>query len=244
MWIKEPTKDFRQQESSISNLNFLYNEDKFYFMDNHLAAAWCWFNKLNAQNSYNFFHIDQHEDLLFDAPFESYSCILDNPKLSLEHYISLKYTQSGSGFRMQTFRYDNYILQAFRLYPNWFKLCYFACPDSVHDKNLNIQYNPSCFELVDNISYWVHDGKGKPYSIPEKNNKWILNLDIDYFFKEDQYQMFTDDYIKLMCKDILKGIDDIEVITIALSPECCGGWDKSIRVANLISQELDLDFSL
>lgn len=56
--------------------------------------------------------------------------------------------------------------------------------------------------------------------------------------------MFTDDYIKQMCSNILEGIEDIEVITISLSPECCGGWDKSYRIAKLIAESFGLDFEL
>jgi hypothetical protein len=245
MWIKEPNKNLKDQESSISKLNFLFNEAKFYIMDNHLAAAWCWLQKLDVNSHYNFFHIDQHKDLLCNAPIESYDSIKENPRLSLDEFLSLKYISCGRD--QKAFTYDNYIIQTKQLYPFWFDVCYFACPEYVTDDDyLNIENNPTCYELSTNISYWVHDGKEENAwsPAPEKLNKWILNIDIDYFFSEDKYQMFTDDYIKELCLDILKRIDDIEVITIALSPECCGGWEKSYRLAKLMADSLGFEFKI
>ena len=245
MWIKEPSENCKEQESSDSNLNFLFNDGKFYIMDNHLAAAWCWLQKLDTTKHYNFFHIDQHEDLWCDAPIESFNLIKENPLLSLDEYLSLEYSRRGDG-KEKAFNYANYVIQTKKFYPDWFESCYFACPKYVRDEYLNIVYNPTCYELSTNISYWVHDGKEEDAwnPPPEKLNKWILNIDIDYFFYENKYQMFTDDYIKELCLDILRGIEDIEVITIALSPECCGGWDKSYRLAKLMADSLGFEFKI
>jgi len=245
MWIKEPPLNIETKISGNNNLNFLYNHEKFYFMDNHLAAAWCWLQKLDVDSHYNFFHIDQHEDLWCNAPRASYEAIKGNPHLSIDEFLSMDFASYG-GRKEKVFNYANYIIQTKFLYPNWFEECYFACPNSVRDKYLNIVYNPTCRELSTNISYWVHDGKDEDSYVTEQArlNKWILNIDVDYFFYENKYQLFTDDYIRQICSDILKGIDDIEVITIALSPECCGGWDKSYRIAKLMAESLGLDFKL
>lgn len=244
MWIKEPPKDIKSEISSISKLNFLYNHEKFYIMDNHLAAAWCWLQKLDVENHYNFFHIDQHEDLCCKAPTESYESIKKNPHLSLDKFLALEFTEDKQ--KNKAFTYNNYIIQTQKLYPQWFDLCYFACPNSVSSIYLENIRNKTCHELTTNISGWVHEGKEKDSSIriPELLNKWTLNVDIDYFFDKKEYQMFTDDYIKKICSDILVGIDDIEVITIALSPECCGGWDKAYRIAKLMAECFKLDFEL
>ena len=34
--------------------------------------------------------------------------------------------------------------------------------------------------------------------------------------------------------------DRIAVMTIALSPECCGGWENAIRIFNLLADKIDL----
>ena len=245
MWIKEPNKNFKDLKSGYSDLNFLYNEGKFFIMDNHLGAGWSWLNKLDPLSNYNFFHIDQHKDLCCNAPLEKYDHIKENPKLLLNEYLALEYKPHPAANFTQVFNYENYILQVKELFPNWFCLNYFACPEYVYDKLIKIEYNVDCYQLANNISYWVHDGKNHDSaSSPQKLNKWILNLDIDYFFFENKFQLFTDEYIRTLCHDIIKGIDDIAVVTIALSPECCGGWDNSLRIANLISKELGLGFSL
>lgn len=244
MWIKEPPVDIINKESSHYNLNLLFNQGKFFIMDNHLAAAWCWLNHLDPTENYNFFHIDQHPDLLCNAPMSSLEPLKENPKVSIEDYLALRYT---SGERSaHVFRYDNYILQTKKIFPNWFSLCYFACPEHVHEEKLNIHYNASCYDLSTKISYWVHDGKeagSTPYP-QEKVHKWILNIDVDYFFMENKYQLFTDTYIIECCNDIKKRIEDIEIITIALSPECCGDWNNAYRIAKLMAREFELDFSI
>jgi len=244
MWIVEPSKELNKKVSSHEQLNFLFNHENFYFMDNHLAAAWCWLQKLDAKSNYNFFHIDQHPDLLCDAPIESFKIIKEKQHLTIEEYLALNYFSCNT--YNQAFSYDNYIIQTKKIFPNWFEICYFACPNYVRDDNLNIEYNAECYGLSTNISSWVNRGKQKSAIKPEpyQLNKWILNIDIDYFFNGNKYQLFTDDFIKEMCADILKGIDDIEVITIALSPECCGGWDKSYRIAKLMADSFGIEFSI
>jgi len=53
-------------------------------------------------------------------------------------------------------------------------------------------------------------------------------------------RLFSDDYIQAMASDINKAIDRIAVMTIALSPECCGGWSNSVHAFNLLAEEIDL----
>ena len=39
-------KNHELKTSGCYNMNFLFNNGKFYIMDNHLAAAWCWLQKI------------------------------------------------------------------------------------------------------------------------------------------------------------------------------------------------------
>ena len=52
-------------------------------------------------------------------------------------------------------------------------------------------------------------------------------------------RLFSDEYIKAMASDINKAMDKIAVMTIALSPECCGNWENAIRVFNLFAEKID-----
>ena len=92
--------------------------------------------------------------------------------------------------------------------------------------------------LQDNLSYWLND----------KSNEWILNLDIDYFFisydGEKYIQLFSDEYVIRIAKEIKESLSNVAVLTIALSPEMCGGWNKSERVTKLITDELGLEWKI
>ena len=70
---------------------------------------------------------------------------------------------------------------------------------------------------------------------------------IDYFFldiESNYFQAFTYYYIWSLFKIIRERMENIQVITIALSPECCGSWKNSYGVVINISKYLHLDFQL
>lgn len=241
MWIKElPEERLQEQKSGVNKLNFLYKENNVYVMDNHLAAGWSWLQELTDKESYNFFHIDQHADMLCDAPVNKYLFIKNNPHLSLDEYTNLEIETGCSVDVRKVFQWDNYIKQINYLFPNWFIQCYFATHSHVTDnypeetKRMNICYQPGPFELYNNIAYWLNN----------KGGKWIFNFDLDYFFNDNGMQLFTDDYIKATIRDLKQGMEYVAVLTIALSPECCGGWNNAIRIMNFIAEELNLDLRL
>lgn len=66
-------------------------------MDNHLAAAWCWMQECDADTRYNFMHIDRHNDLGTNTPFDIYRHIKDNQHLSIDEYTNLSWTNEGNG---------------------------------------------------------------------------------------------------------------------------------------------------
>lgn len=221
------------RESSIDNLNFLLKYSKVYVMDNHLAAGWCWLQELNIGDTCCFFHVDQHQDLCDGGPTERYNFIIENPNLTIDEYTSPEY---DNGLSMsKVVRWDTYIKQMQHVSPNWFTKCYFACPETVHDFPchtdllLNIVYNAGAFELYNNVEYWLKSNE----------ESFIFNIDLDYFFNGDGMRLFSDEYIKAMASDINKAMDKIAVMTIALSPECCGNWENAIRVFNLFAEKID-----
>lgn len=242
MWIKELPENLKQQKSEIANLNFVYKYKNIYIMDNHLAAGWAWLQELDIDKSYNFFHIDRHADLLNNAPIEKYLFIKDNPYLTLDEYTNLEFKINENDMHIyKVFQWDNYIKQINYLFPNWFTECYFSAHNYVDDNflngsnKLNITYRPNAFELYNNIDYWLERSQ---------NTKWIFNIDLDYFFNEDGMQLFTDDYIRSTIQNLNQKMDKVAVLTIALSPECCGCWDNAIRIINIVAKELGLKFQL
>ena len=239
MWIKELPKNLYECKSSIDTLNFLYNEGYIYVMDNHLAAGWCWLHHLDPQKGYNFFHIDRHNDLLCNAPVDKYEFLRDTPRITLDEYTALEFKNN---FLYKVFQWDNFIKQVNYLFPNWFEVCYFATEDKCANDNnppqtkkLNITDNCSPFELYSNLSYWITG---------TENKKWIVNVDLDYFFDDDGMQIFSEQYIRKVAQEIHSSLSNIAILTIALSPECCGSWQKSIWVMNIFAEELHLELRI
>ena len=44
-------------------------------------------------------------------------------------------------------------------------------------------------------------------------------------------RILTDDYIRSLARAIKGLINEIKVVTVALSPECCGGWERALDAA-------------
>lgn len=244
MWILKPSTSLELKTSGKAQLNFLFQQDKFYIMDNHLAAGWCWLNELDKTKSYNLFHIDQHWDLWNKSPKSSYEFLLNHKKISLKEFVNLTYTDSGTDKKLKVFNYANYILTLHNLFPNWFEHSIFACDGYQKEMNdLNVFYNPYSYELPNKFGKWINNSPLNKDS-EKNNNQWLVNIDIDYFFRSDQYQMYTDAYIIDLCLEIKANLDRIAVVTIALSPEHCGSWKESLRVANIMAKVFDIDFDI
>lgn len=240
MWIRSIDQ---LTKSGAYNLNFLYKEKNVYIMDNHLAAAWAWAHEMDSTKRYKIFHIDRHYDLMY-SNIEQWleeirSSGLDISKCSIDEYTSLQIEIPDLLDRqVQLFRWDNYLPIFLRLYPNSIDSLVFAThDDGTRDKELVIKdwCDVTIWDVPDNLSYWISR---------EEDVRWILNLDIDFFFtgEEREFQFLTDLYIKRLCSEILKCSDKIDVITIALSPDFTGGWQEAIRISEMIAHHLGLEY--
>ena len=101
-------KNHELKTSGCYNMNFLFNNGKFYIMDNHLAAAWCWLQKIDTSKRYGLFHIDRHYDLLnnltddfiaenrselINKDFFFYLSLKDNILMLLTNYTPIFYSK-------------------------------------------------------------------------------------------------------------------------------------------------------
>ena len=242
MWLKEPVGNIYEKESKIYNLNFLWQNDNIYIMDNHLAAGWCWLNSLDQEESYNFFHVDQHKDLAgYLSTPEDLDRIKEQIPFDIDRYCSFTFdrgiTTPAPPFN-RVFSWDNYIKQLQYMFPNWFSDCYFACTEYVTDNPrytkfpLNIVYNATNLDIYNNINYWLSQTPGR---------KWIFNLDLDYFFNSEGMQLYSDEYIRAFACNLYESLDNIAVLSIAMSPECCGNWKKSLHVLKIFSEVFGLE---
>lgn len=227
------------EESGCYNMNFLYNVDKFYIMDNHLAAAWCWAQKIDKSKRYGLFHIDRHYDLLNNLGDD---CLNMNKDILVSNDFNEYYSIKGD-YDMPIMRYDNYIDTFNRLFPDLIQMVYYAThKDGNNEDGTSLEcinkYKPDIWDLQSNIKYWIVDSNNDIDS-------WIVNIDIDYFFQEFQEEnhlFLTKKYIKSVCREIKRSLSKIEVVTIALSPEFCNGWGNSFQILRIICNELEINF--
>ena len=85
---------------------------------------------------------------------------------------------------------------------------------------------------------------------PEDCNwKWIVNIDLDMFFSHYgdniHLQLYSDGYIREVARLLQKSMDKIQVLTIAISPDCLIGdgmkekWDNGFRVLRIMAEEIE-----
>lgn len=218
--------------------NLFYRDNNFYVMDNHGAALWAWLQQLDTNQKYNLIHIDKHYDTL-DSNLNLWVDAIPSSikKLTFEDFIGLEYNHEG--MEISPIRWDNYIPIFNHFYggciENYIFYTHGYGNTGIKKLGENAQ-ELSAVSLFENLDFVITESKEKA----------ILNLDIDYFFlnTNNKYdQLYTDEILDILFKQIADcylNTDKIEVFTVALSPECCGGWKNSIKVYNKLAEHLNL----
>ena len=239
MWIKRLPADYYEQSSSFSNSLMLWRKENVYVMDNHLSAAWCWLQSCDPKVEYNFMHIDMHYDLLSPL-MKDIQPLQDNPHMSYDEFKNLKRSNT-SDCKIDVFRCDNYIMAIYALRPNWFKNKVFLtqssgtkCATEIRDEN------PLYLDFF--INYYIC----KSDNDDNDNLPWIVNLDLDIFYTKNppHIQLHSDEYIRHIARLLNKGMPNIQVLTIAMSPDWMGGktmkdkWDNAFRILKIMAEEI------
>lgn len=204
--------------------NLLYKKENIYVMDNHRTAAWCWVNHIDENEKYTIIHIDKHYDTLGNQ-IEAWTKPIKNglKNLSLDEYDNIEY-QKDKFERYKIFRWDNYIPIFHYYYSNQITEYVFythnrgSIPDIL---NKHITHCPAY-----NLFNCFYDYYAK------SAEKLIINLDIDYFFYDNPHYnlLFSESAIINLIEDIMTLVKNKKnLLTIALSPECCGGWENSLE---------------
>lgn len=66
-----------------------------------------------------------------------------------------------------------------------------------------------------------------------------------YTIHSPHVQLHTDDYIRFIARSLNDNLKNIQVLTIALNPDCMGGegmkekWDNSLRILKIMSEEME-----
>ncbi len=209
--------------------NVLWNDGIAYVMDNHRLALWCWFQKMQKGTQYNLLHIDAHPDLSESAiPHFKH----DLWQMNLDEFRTTMQTD----INVPLFRWDNYLEIWLKKYPELVGKTFSATHHLGSSKELSEEITD--FNLI-KFSDSVFSGQQFVNDLP-----WIVNLDLDYFFSATPQKilMYSDEYLKSLASAINLGLQNkmIEVVTISLSPECCGSWAKAESVLKYFQPDLSL----
>ena len=248
MWIRQLPEDFYKQTSYCYGSVMLWQNKNIYVMDNHLSAAWCWLQSCDSQKKYNFMHIDRHYDMLDCFHDEDLELLRNNPHMPYDEFKGLKSKDIGKKY--DVFRWDNYIMATYTLQPEWFHSNIFL----THKEGAlrgSWGHKPfSVHEICPLYMDWaINQYIGNPESGLENNDynlPWIVNIDIDVFYTTKHIQLHSDEYIRLVAKLLNKKMSNIQVLTIALSPECVKGenmkekWSNSFHVLKIMAKEIEL----
>lgn len=251
MWIREMPKNVYEQVSFCHNSVLLWHNDKVYVMDNHLSAAWCWLQSCDSKKIYNFMHIDKHYDMLECFNDEDLQPLRENPHMAYEDYMKIKRKQDN---KHNVFRWDNYIMAVYTIQPNWFHTNLFMTHKegdignswghkafSINEKN-PLYMDSIIYQYISKPNEILSEFNGNDYKLP-----WIVNLDLDVFFStHDTFvQLYSNEFIRSIAKLLNDNLHNIQVLTIALSPDCMGGeilsekWDNAFRILKIMSNEID-----
>jgi len=224
--------------SGTYNQNFIWNCGDVYVMDNHRAALWCWMQHYNGSDPVSIIHIDRHTDTLGSQlnVWMKYSDGIE--KMTISEYLSCSYKVPNGEFPV--FRYDNYLSIFLERYKEKIDKCVFAT-HLEGDK-------PNFVGYTQMNSEDLRFGLEKTFA--SSRSKWIVNLDVDYFYEdysENEHRMcFEDQYVDDVFNEVcqLYASGSVCAITVALSPEFCGSWANAENLAVRLWDKLGLFWGL
>lgn len=203
-------------DSASAQDNVLVQHGNVYIMDNHRLALWCWFQKLEKNKRYNLLHIDAHPDLS-ESALKYFNH--DLWSLSLNEYRQVW----QQDINMPLFRWDNYLEIFLKKYSEFVGKTVSATHHLGSAKGLSEEIK--AYDLVKYMN-GIFSGEQFINDLP-----WIVNLDLDYFFSAapEKLELFSESYVESLVNSVRLGLESgmISVLTISLSPECSGSWEKA-----------------
>lgn len=214
-----------RNKSGSSNLNYYAVLDKIHIMDNHLAAIHPLYKFGRSTNEINFYHIDRHYDLggLNDYHDDYIQNIKAIPEIK-----TLDSVKSNMGCNV--FLWDNYIHLFYSRYHNKIEDTYFLT-----HQTYQLSWEWGNFNQITLFQLLKFHPNG------ETN---ILNIDIDFFFYENsngEFNLaFSESLMLEFEKWFIRNLKKFDLVIIALSPECCGGWSNSINMFQKLFPQIEL----
>lgn len=184
-------------------------------------------------------HIDQHYDTMGSQLKKWMQSLPDLEMIGIEEYLDYKYADANfTKAQYPLFRFDTYLTIFFEKYPHLINTIRFLTHkegDKPRLKITELEY----YDIVGNLDYWLNSDK----------ETHIINIDLDFFFREldgKSIQIFSDQYIMHLASSLneVRKANKCQVITIALSPEFCDGWESCERILSIFLKPFDINFSL
>lgn len=214
-------KIFEALAQNHQNVYFCYEKKNVVVMDNHRCALWHWVDKIDKNEEYNIIHLDSHYDL---DGLKVHSTISREELESLSFHEYLNYKDHHED-EFLYFNWANYIQPFLDHYQDNVKKLYLMVNETPH--GVIAGGIDSINQAVDIEGYDALSSLRKMY---DEYQNWIINFDIDFFFKYNM-KLYSDDYIHAILEEVKKfSLLPNSILTIALSPSCCGGWDNAISV--------------
>jgi len=199
--------------------------------------------ELNDQKNVCLLHIDEHYDSR-NMDENSYGVYCKNVDLNIDEYLNLRMVSNkGKNTDVSLIVWDNFIGFFVHCLQERLKKLYFLT-HGIGDKLNNFDNVAEDLNIV-NINRIADLG--------DEKSKFIIDIDLDFFFylddtgsDKERKLLFSEDYIQKIINKInkLKGSNRLLCITIALSPECCGNWDNSLRLFEMFNKNFNLEFPI
>lgn len=243
---------FQGRGSSGSHgVNFLWTEYNIYIMDNHLFALWCWSQHYQGQEGVDLFHVDAHYDSDLICDLEVQACPEDIHNLDIEAYLEIENPLPFTPLSQEDeddslyhflFHWSNYLSFFMHRYHHRLNSIFFCTQK--RGRPPNSEWNAIELEF---------DGLLERLRCSQIRSA-IINIDFDYFvdMRQDSvsgdtcYFLAGQDRLELLFAEVqrLNSLGRLLVLTICLSPECCGTWSLSEEILAIAGNILGLDFRL
>ena len=231
-----------RNDSGVYKQNFLWKSGNLYVMDNHRAALWCWLQHMGWEQKVSICHIDKHTDVL-GSQLDRWLKLLpaDLSSIGIDGYLEHSYTDGiVPNNPIPLFRWDNYLSIFLAEYSRQIDLCAFA----THGEGDRPNFPEAKFMNVDVLPQELDTLFSQP------SQPWLINLDLDFFFHQPDGEHYKRRYSAAFAKEVflrikrLNETGNVRAITVALSPECCGGWANAERAAAQFFRAFDIEWRL
>ena len=174
-----------------------------------------------------------HDDVAHRAMYSD--LIPDLRQLSLLEYLNLQYPESNPLIpNERVITWDSYIAVLFECCPDLIESCLFATHSSDYEqRHRNLKRVRNISDLNGAVRSQLAAGQH------------IVNVDLDYFV-DGHGKPLPPEYLVRLFKTLSESSmrATIRVLTISLSPECCGSWEIAERLCTYACQSLGVEFSL